>query len=67
MDNKFKEGDVVFAKVNRSVKLVIRRFVDEIYYCKVQSAPDQQELVYFERELSTENAKEESYPDKSFS
>ncbi|HEY1039851.1 MAG TPA: hypothetical protein VGF30_10625 [Bacteroidia bacterium] len=67
MENKYKEGDVVFAKANRSVKLVIRRYVDEIYYCKVQNAPEQKEQVYFERELSSgESTKEGSFPDKLF-
>ena len=55
MENKYKEGQVVYAKVNPSLKLVIRRYVDDIYYCKVQEAPDRKELVYFERELMDDN------------
>lgn len=51
MENKFKEGDVVFAKVNPDVKLVVRRYVTRIYYCKIQHDPDRKELVYFEREI----------------
>ena len=51
MENKYKEGQVVYAKENPTLKLVIRRYVYRIYYCKVQDAPDQKELVYFEREL----------------
>lgn len=51
MENKFKEGEVVQAKVNPNLNLVIRRYVDRIYYCKIQSDPTRKELVYFEREL----------------
>lgn len=51
MENKFKEGETVFAIVNPKEKLVIRRYVDSIYYCQLKEHPEQKELVYFEREL----------------
>ncbi len=51
MENRFKEGEVVQAKVNPTLNLLIRRYVDQIYYCKIQSDPTHKELVYFEREL----------------
>lgn len=51
MENKFKEGEEVYAKVNPSLKLIIRRYVDRIYYCKIKKNPTQKELVYFEREI----------------
>lgn len=51
MENKHKEGDVVTAKEDPTKKLVIRRYVDRIYYCKVQGDPNAKEQVYFEREL----------------
>jgi hypothetical protein len=51
MENKYKEGQVVYAKVDPGLKLVIRRYVDRIYYCKVQNDPTRKELVYFEREI----------------
>ncbi|QGY46482.1 hypothetical protein GM418_23310 [Maribellus comscasis] len=51
MENKFKEGEIVYAKVNPGLKLIIRRYVDKIYYCKIQDEPDRKELVYFEREI----------------
>jgi uncharacterized protein YodC (DUF2158 family) len=51
MGNKFKEGEVVQAKVNPALNLVIRRYVDRIYYCKIQQDLTHKELVYFEREL----------------
>lgn len=51
MENKFKEGEVVRAKVNPNQNLIIRRYIDRIYYCKIQANPAGKELVYFEREL----------------
>lgn len=51
-ENKYKEGETVVAKVNPELKLIIRRYVDRIYYCKIPGEPERKELVYFERELS---------------
>jgi hypothetical protein len=51
MENKFKEGEVVYANEDPTKKLVIRRYVDRIYYCKVEGDSYAKELVYFEREL----------------
>lgn len=51
MENKYKEGEMVCAKVAPSLKLMVRRYVDRIYYCKVLEDPGRKELVYFEREL----------------
>jgi len=53
-DNKYQEGEVVFAISSPSEKLVIRRYVDRIYYCIISSHPDQKELPFFERELTTQ-------------
>jgi hypothetical protein len=49
--NKYNAGDIVSAKVNPTLKLIIRRYVDQVYYCKIQEYPKRDELVYFEREL----------------
>jgi hypothetical protein len=51
MESKYKEGDFVFALADPTVKLVIRRYIPTIYYCRLVNDPDK-ELVYFERELS---------------
>lgn len=51
VQNKYMPGDVVCAKVNPTLKLVIRRYIDQVYYCKVQDDPGRKELVYYEREL----------------
>ncbi|MFI5204788.1 MAG: hypothetical protein ACHQF2_09860 [Flavobacteriales bacterium] len=52
--NRHKEGEVVYAKTKPGVKLVIRRYIDRIYYCQVEGDSKQREQVYFERELLTE-------------
>jgi hypothetical protein len=52
MENKYKEGDTVIARINPEVKLVVRRYVDRIYYCRIKGANDNHDLVYFERELT---------------
>jgi len=49
--NKYKEGEVVFAKIDPDRKLVIIRYLDRIYYCQHQQNPSQKNLPYFEREL----------------
>ncbi len=51
MYNKFNEGETVYANIAPTLKLVVRRFVDEVYYCRVAEDPSNKELVYFEREL----------------
>jgi hypothetical protein len=51
MENKFKEGETVYAKEAPTLALTIRRYIDEIYYCKRTDHPEQKELVYFQREL----------------
>lgn len=53
-ESKFVAGDIVYAKVDPTLKLIVRRYVDRIYYCKIMEQPDKKELVYFERELITE-------------
>lgn len=50
-ENKFKEGEIVYAKENPTQRLLVRRYVDRIYYCKIYDDPNQKELVFFEREL----------------
>jgi hypothetical protein len=55
MENKYKEGEEVYAKVNPSLKLIVRRYVDRIYYCKIKKDLKLKELVYFERELMSDS------------
>lgn len=49
--NNYNAGDTVYAKSNPKLKLVVRRYIDQVYYCKVEKDPEQKERVYFEREL----------------
>jgi hypothetical protein len=51
LPNRYNAGDIVSAKENPNLKLVIRRYIDQIYYCKIQDNPEKEDLVYFEREL----------------
>ncbi|RIH63401.1 hypothetical protein D1164_19935 [Mariniphaga sediminis] len=51
MENKYKAGDIVQAKVNPTLNLLVRRYVARIYYCQIQEDLTHKELVYFEREL----------------
>ncbi len=52
MENKYKEGETVYAKVNPECKLIVRRYVKRIYYCTIRDNPEEKELVFFERELA---------------
>lgn len=48
---KYHPGDVVYAKENPSLLLVVRKYVDNVYYCMVKDESVQKQLVYFERDL----------------
>ena len=55
MESKYKNGEVVFERIRPTQKLVIRGYLNGIYYCKSQEANTQRELVYFERDLKGES------------
>jgi hypothetical protein len=48
---KYKPGDIVFAKKHPKISLVVRRYVDRIYYCQFQDDLNKREAVLFEREI----------------
>jgi hypothetical protein len=50
-ENKYMAGDTVYAKATPDVRLVIRRYVNRIYYCQFFNEPERKELALFEREL----------------
>ncbi|MDH5381398.1 MAG: hypothetical protein OEW75_11125 [Cyclobacteriaceae bacterium] len=50
-ENKYVAGDIVFQIVNPASKLVVRRYVSRIYYCKFADDPERKELALFEREI----------------
>lgn len=52
MENRFKSGDAVFSKNAPKVKLIVRRCVDDVYYCKVHNSPYSPELSFYERDLT---------------
>jgi hypothetical protein len=54
--NNYNAGDNVSAKVDPSINLIIRRYIDQVYYCKQVEAPEKKELVFYERELVEDNA-----------
>lgn len=46
----------MYAKVNPGLKLAVRRYAKRIYYCTNLEHPLEKELVYYERELTGDNA-----------
>lgn len=56
MENKYKAGDVVRERIRPNQKLVIKRYLNNIYYCMAEENPRQKELVYLERDLKPNTA-----------
>lgn len=56
MDNRFKEGDMVYAIEAPQVLLQVRRYVSRIYYCTIIGKLHKKEKVYFDRELMGNDA-----------
>lgn len=52
IENKFKQGDVVYERIRPSQRLVVGHYAANLYYCKDESNPKSKALVYFERELT---------------
>jgi len=53
--NRYKKGDLVFAKVRPCVILVVRLYVRKVYYCTIRNGPGTNQLVYLESELRPYN------------
>jgi hypothetical protein len=51
MENKYKRGEIVIERIRPTLKLIVSRYEDGIYYCLIQERESKRELVYFEREL----------------
>ncbi|XOV91082.1 MAG: hypothetical protein ACFHWX_12820 [Bacteroidota bacterium] len=51
MENLFKPGEIVYARNPPNIKLIVRRFVDEVYFCKVFNHPGNIERAYSEKDL----------------
>ncbi|ETN97095.1 cupin domain-containing protein [Zhouia amylolytica] len=52
-NKRYKAGQTVYSKVNPTKPLIVRAFLNKIYYCFVKDSPEDKEEVYFERELTT--------------
>jgi hypothetical protein len=51
MEMKFKEGEEVYERVRPDQKLIISRYYNGVYYCRVDENLRRKELIYYEREL----------------
>lgn len=51
-DNIYDIGTTIFANERPSIPLLIRRYIDRIYYCIDETKPDEGDHVYFERQIS---------------
>lgn len=51
---KFKKGDIVYALEERQLKLIVKRYVDRIYFCEELNEQGTGMRAYFERELTEE-------------
>lgn len=47
----YNTGDTVHAISNPELKLVVKRYVDRIYYCLDPKDPTRKELTFFEKEI----------------
>ncbi len=59
-ENKYAEGQYVHAIDSPHIKLIIRRYLDRIYYCKIAEFPEHDDLVYFERQIEPEVIKNDN-------
>jgi hypothetical protein len=51
-DNLYKEGSIICARIEPTLKLLITKYRQRIYYCTVVGHPEQNNLAYFESELT---------------
>jgi len=57
MENTYKKGEVVFERIRLNQKLIVEHFTDNIYYCKAQENSNRKDLVYLERELTSNSSR----------
>ncbi len=48
----FKVGQTIHPISNPALKLVIRRYVDQIYYCQDPEQQSRKEFAFFEKEIA---------------
>jgi hypothetical protein len=51
MDNIYKAGTFITAKINPETKLIINEYLGRIYFCSAVDDPTGKRLAYYEREL----------------
>lgn len=51
MENKYKNGDVVFESIHPNQRLIIQGYARGVYHCATQEDSSRNGLVYYEREL----------------
>lgn len=50
-ENKYDIGDIVYAKANPDVKLVVKRYIRRVYYCQLPEELGRKDIPLYEREL----------------
>ncbi|MEQ8474338.1 MAG: hypothetical protein RIC35_24290 [Marinoscillum sp.] len=55
MEALYKSGEIVYSKNPPNVKLVVRRYEDNVYCCRVYNHPRRIELLYDESNLQRSN------------
>jgi hypothetical protein len=58
MEQKFKQGEVVYERVRPTQKLIITNHSGMLYYCIAEEHPNRKELVFTERELVSQTVYE---------
>lgn len=53
MKNHFSTGEIVVDRIRPSQRLMITRFANQLYYCKVEENTNRKELVYLEGDLKS--------------
>lgn len=50
-EGQFKIGDTVYSKAAPTIKLIVKRYVRRVYYCRFVDEPDKKDISLFEREI----------------
>lgn len=53
MENKYKDGEIVFERIHPDQKLIISNYMNGLYYCRLQGTRSKKTFVYFERDLKS--------------
>ncbi len=57
MENKFKDGEIVYERIRPNQKLVVKRFFKGVYHCTADERTNGKELFYFEGDLAARTQK----------